>query len=173
MFQNSTAFNAINNPLSTVARCSGKGTAMNFMGGILCSFLENNETCGNISGCSIGEPNIFHPSPCYGTVNLTVYGITPDLAFQNKYCTASGLQEAGLCTAFGCAWLDPADQFSSTAEFGSGFSTVSIWDSMSWVLTLRFDWGFDPFFNVIANFILGFLIPLILFAAIYYMFIIG
>jgi hypothetical protein len=180
-FLTNTSFNGQVNPFNTQARCMGVGKSMNFIGNIRCYDLniniEDSESCNAIDDCEWQNGSTFllifdFPRGCsYGFVNKTIYNITSDLAYSNKYCTAQGLQTIGMCKMFGCTWISAEDQMQSSQDYTQEFSTASIWQTISWVLTFRFDFGFDSFINILVNFIFTVLIPLILFALIYYMFV--
>jgi hypothetical protein len=121
-------------------------------------------------------------------VNLTVYWfplsddpviLNDSFDFYTKYfgtgfCesdNATGLSNRINCEQFGCSWVNMTTELEKQSSVSSKFSTVSVWSTIGWMLTFRFDFGFEPFTNMIVNFILVVIIPLILIAVIYFIFV--
>lgn len=164
------------NPFQYAQQCSGKGTAMNPFGYVVCPKLlidpSDVDTCNNISGCHYGNSTWYGISAgCQGYVNSTYYNFTAPFDKSSTYCGASGLQaDSGTCEVFGCTFQNATSQFDQPRTVNSQYNIASIWQIISWVTTFNFDigWGsFNWLFSIIA-FYLPFLILLM---ALYFMFV--
>jgi hypothetical protein len=161
-----------NTPFDTTPHCSGKGTSMNIFSSMPCPQLKINaedvDGCNNISGCSWQNGTIFNLfRGCNGYVNLTAYNLNG--SDETTYCAL--LPNISICENFGCTWISRPDQFNSQMNFSSNFNTVSIWESIAWVATLKFNFGFGSFINPIVNFMIFWIPMLALIVSIYFMFV--
>jgi len=149
-FQNKTNLYFLDD-LNGQCRGKGGGRAMNFLQNIQCSQLKLDDydfnACNNISGCyweNVTEIFGFEilPAGCSGMVNKSYYNITGGL---NQYCQSSGLQEEGLCYTFKCDWIDIQTLNEEALDPLSTSSVTSLWTSIKFMATFRFDFGAGNF----------------------------
>lgn len=154
--------------------CAGTGSAMNFLGNILCESLTisndvDNSTCLAISGCSVHTPGFFNNHTCTGSVNLSAYNITGNFDAPSTYCSSAGLQSQGLCNVFGCQWNDLTQVGQYQFNNNLNGNNINVFDTIRFIVSFKIDFGLPAQYNWIPNLCLLFIMFLMVILAILFL----
>lgn len=155
-----------------------------------CNYSYSSFLFINTSGCD----GIFQDDGTLDTVdfkvNLSIYNFPGSLDLNSSlahyglytahisgFCDSTNATRLGnrlTCELFGCTWINATERLGTAMNsIEKSVNPITMWQTLKWIVSFQFDFGFDSFTNLIINFILAVLLPLALFMALYFMFIPG
>lgn len=142
----------------------------------------------NTSGCKCinEDTEKIGNEPC--KVNLSFYGFAPSpdatpsenfdyyTRASPSYCNSlniTGLNNKYTCEQFGCTWLTNNQGMENQYNFQTNFNTLSLWETIKFVVSFQMDFGFGPdsFVTTIITTAFYLINGILLFAGFYLLFI--